>query len=61
MIVRQARDIITTSMSDTKLLKLSEGVLELSFRTSRSSFLPPPLGLLGGSDRERFEFAHEVV
>ncbi len=33
----------------------------LSFRTSRASFLPPPFGVVSGSDRERFEFAHEVV
>jgi putative DNA methylase len=33
----------------------------LSFRTSRASFLPPSLGVLCGSDRERFEFAHELV
>jgi RimJ/RimL family protein N-acetyltransferase len=38
----------------------SRGVM-LSFRTSRASFLPPPLGSLSGSDRERFEFAYEVV
>ncbi len=37
------------------------GALLLSFRTSRSSFLPPSLGVLSGSDRERFEFAYEVV
>jgi len=41
--------------------KAAPGVDGLSFRTSRSLFLPPPLGVLGGSDRERFEFAHEVV
>jgi hypothetical protein len=35
--------------------------LDLSFRTSRRLFLPPPFGLLGGSDRERLEFADEVV
>ncbi len=35
--------------------------LLLSFRTSRASFLPPPFGVVSGSDRERFEFAHEVV
>jgi len=33
----------------------------LSFRTSDASFLPPPLGLLGGSDREGFELACEGV
>jgi hypothetical protein len=33
----------------------------LSFRTSRALFLPPPFGLFGGLDRERFEFACEDV
>lgn len=36
-------------------------LLRLSFRTSRRSFLPPPFGVLGGLDREGFEFADEVV
>jgi hypothetical protein len=36
-------------------------LLYLSFRTSRALFLPPPFGLFGGSDCERFEFAREGV
>ena len=35
--------------------------VELSFRTSRASFLPPPFGAFGGSDGEGFEFACEGV
>ena len=35
--------------------------LYLSFRTSRALFLPPPLGVVSGLDREGFEFAHEGV
>ena len=31
------------------------------FRASRRSFLPPPFGVLGGLDRECFEFADELV
>jgi hypothetical protein len=42
-------------------LNLVQPDIDLSFRTSRASFLPPPLGSLSGSDRERFEFAYEVV
>jgi hypothetical protein len=41
--------------------KVRSHPVQLSFRTSRTSFLPPPLGVLSGSDRERFEFAHEDV
>ena len=44
-----------------EFLKEVRRALELSFRTSRASFLPPSLGVLCGSDRERFEFAHELV
>ena len=40
---------------------IRDGRLILSFRTSRTLFLPPPFGLFGGLDRERFEFAREGV
>ena len=36
-------------------------LFSLSFRTSGRLFLPPSFGLLGGSDRQGFELAHELV
>jgi len=40
---------------------ISVDTKKLSFRTSGALFLPPPFGLFGGSDCERFEFAREGV
>jgi len=46
--------VYLTSMDDFQ-------VINLSFRTSGRLFLPPSFGLLGGSDRQGFELAHELV
>ena len=44
-------------MSQTYFVPLT--TLILSFRTSRPLFLPPPFGVLGEPERERFELGGE--